>query len=100
MSNANGLRSRRQAGNERFGQEGSGAAESSVTRFKNAAGDFGGACCGCGVSAAGPPGPPGPDGNNGADGQPGTPGRDGPDGPQQAPTSAPHVSIYAKLSLN
>lgn len=50
----------------------------------------GGGCCGCGVSAAGPPGPAGPDGSPGPDGRPGTPGRPGPDGNVPAGT---HVAI-------
>ncbi|CAB3399427.1 unnamed protein product [Caenorhabditis bovis] len=42
------IRSRRQAGYESLGVEGSHSSA--------------GGCCGCGVSAQGPPGPPGPDG--------------------------------------
>ncbi|CAJ0932917.1 unnamed protein product, partial [Mesorhabditis belari] len=45
----------------------------------------GGGCCGCGVSAAGPPGPPGPDGPPGQDGHQGPPGKNGPDAPPAPP---------------
>ncbi|MQI27745.1 hypothetical protein EI009_25950, partial [Escherichia coli] len=57
------VRSRRQAGYESAGVEGSFSSQ--------------GGCCGCGVSAAGPPGAPGQDGEDGSDGQPGAPGNDG-----------------------
>uniref|UniRef100_A0A914XUV0 Nematode cuticle collagen N-terminal domain-containing protein n=1 Tax=Panagrolaimus superbus TaxID=310955 RepID=A0A914XUV0_9BILA len=49
------------------------------------AGGSGGGCCGCGVSAAGPPGPPGPDGMPGQDGAPGQAGNNGQDGAAAAP---------------
>ncbi|VDK47019.1 unnamed protein product, partial [Cylicostephanus goldi] len=45
-----------------------------VTRSRRQAG---GGCCGCGVSARGPPGPPGAAGQPGGDGRPGQPGRNG-----------------------
>uniref|UniRef100_A0AC35F593 Nematode cuticle collagen N-terminal domain-containing protein n=1 Tax=Panagrolaimus sp. PS1159 TaxID=55785 RepID=A0AC35F593_9BILA len=67
----------RQAG---YGTESSGVEGGAASGF-NGGGSSSGGCCGCGVSAAGPPGPPGPDGmpgNDGAPGQPGNAGRDGP----------------------
>lgn len=89
-----GVRSGRQAGYlEAYGDGGNsskvrrqaGYGVSSVAVTANGAasvggGGHGGGCCGCGVSARGPPGPPGAPGENGADGEPGGDGQPGMDG--------------------